>query len=165
MMQNLFRTEITHTSIIDLTKGTPDKINTLFGKVWTIDLHLDESGTEVVGAALAPVELKIRWRIVDFNLVEEYTVSGKTFTTTSVAVEGKFLIVQTCLNHVFNLELTFDNEWVMSEITGVEAFRANFPPIPADQQVILGKLLKNEISMTLVIKTTGVNRYIRRKTG
>ena len=85
----LFRTEISHTSIVDLTTGTPDTVHCMFGTEWTLDLHLDESGTEVVGLLLEPVRMEYRLRIVDHNLVEEYTAFGKTVTMTNVPVERK----------------------------------------------------------------------------
>ena len=89
----LFRTEMSHTSIIDLTKGTPNKIlGKILGKEWIIDLYLDESGQEIVGSALEPVPFSIRWRIVDHNLVEKFTIAGKTVTTISVPAERKLLV-------------------------------------------------------------------------
>ena len=75
--------------------GTPDKWVDLFGKEWTIDLYLEENGTEVVGMALKPVEMGYRRRIVDHNLVEEYTALGKTITTISVPAERKLLVSTT----------------------------------------------------------------------
>lgn len=156
---------MSHTSIIDLTKGTSNKILDIFGKEWIIDLFLDESGKEIVGSALEPVPFNIRWRIVDHNLVEEFTIAGKTVTTISVPAERKLSVLKTGQRRVLIIDLLFDDAWVMSEITGLEAFYANMPPPPPELQKVLHKFMNNEIPMTMVIKTTGDNRYIRRKTG